>query len=828
MIRKLGALVTMSEHVRALSAHFAMLTVAALAGCATPSNAYLEGTRLAAQGHYPEALAKLKTAVDEHPGNLEMRAALNNTKQAAVEHELHAGDRSRLAQDPGQAERHYRAVLDIDPGNAVATADIATLKNQSKESGSLAEASKLLADGDIDGADEIVRGVLAENPDNPQAQKIVADIAASRAAKPSAGKRLAAAFRKPISLEFHDASLQSVFGMVSKVSGVNFFFDKDVKTDTKVNVSASRTTVEDAVHLILVTNQLCEKILNDNSVLVYPNTPQKQKDYQTLVVRNFFLANAEAKQVAATLKAILKLKDMDVNEKLNLIVVRDTPEAVRLAEKLIAVEDVGEPEVMLEVEVMEVQRSRLLDLGIQWPNQISLQAAQNQSQTGNTGTTGTSSSSTSTSSLTLQQLTHLNSGGITATISPMTFNANQQDTDADVLANPRIRVKNKEKAKIMIGDRVPVVTTTSTATGFVSDSVNYVDVGLKLEVQPTIYLDHEIGIDLSLEVSSIDSQITEQSGTVVYQIGTRNASTVLQLRDGETQILGGLIQDQDSRAANKVPGLGNFPVLGKLFSNQNNNSQKTEIVLAITPHLVRTLHRPAFSAAEFESGTETDLGGRGLAISNVDSATPTPTQPTTPNKNAASRPAAASGVGVGKSIGSSSGGFGSAASTGAAGSALSGGTAGTDASATDGVAQDDASNGQMLLGWTGPRQVTVGQQFSLTLQAQSTQPISSMPISIGFNPAQFQVMNLTAGDFFSQAGGQAASSSKVGNGQINLQLQSPSGPVSGTGSLLTLVLKAIAPASQAQIIVESAAPQPAVATSALPVQSITIVGGQSK
>jgi len=353
------------------------------AGCAMDNRSYNEGSQLAIQGHYPEAVAKLKQAATEHPDDLQIRVALANTQLAAVEKEMYIADLARDAGDAAQAEHHYRAALEFDAANSAARSGLARLETDAHNASVLAEAGKLLKTEDVDGTDELVRGVLAQDPDNAAAQKLADAITEQRTQQQTATKRLAVAFRKPVSLEFHDASLQSVFEMISKVSGVNFFFDNDVKTDTKVNLSAAKTNVEDAVHLILVTNQLGEKILNDNSVLVYPNTPQKQKDYQMLVVRCFFLANAEAKQVAAALKSILKLRDMDVNEKLNLVVVRDTPEAVRLAERLVLVEDVGEPEVMLEVQVLEVQRSRLLDLGIQWPNQATLTAGQTSSSSTN-------------------------------------------------------------------------------------------------------------------------------------------------------------------------------------------------------------------------------------------------------------------------------------------------------------------------------------------------------------------------------------------------------------------------------------------------------------
>ena len=205
----------------------------------------------------------------------------------------------------------------------------------------------------------------------------------------------------------------------------------------------------------------------------------------------------------------------------------------------------------------------------------------------------------------------------------------QQDDSTNVLANPRIRVKNKEKAKIHIGDRVPVITTTAAATGgFVSESVSYLDVGLKLEVEPLIHLEDEVGIKVALEVSNIAREIrTVGSNTLTYQIGTRNANTHLRLRDGETQILAGLINDQDRRTANRVPGLGDMPVLGRLFSHTSDTVGRTEVVLLITPRLVRTLARPDARSIEFSAGTESSTGSRGGGIPSLPPIIPTPSQP---------------------------------------------------------------------------------------------------------------------------------------------------------------------------------------------------------
>jgi general secretion pathway protein D len=213
------------------------------------------------------------------------------------------------------------------------------------------------------------------------------------------------------------------------------------------------------------------------------------------------------------------------------------------------------------------------------------------------------------------------------------FSLRQTDGRTNLLANPRIRVKNKEKAKIHIGDRVPVITTTSAVSGgFVSQSVSYLDVGLKLEVEPLVYLEDDVGIKVGLEVSSITNTIPQPGGGLVYQIGTRNTATVLRLQDGETQILAGLISDEDRRNATRVPGLGEFPVLGRLFSSTSDTINKTEIVLLITPRLLRTIVRPDARTVEFAAGTEASSSGGPLGgASSPSTFAPIPVQPGAPS-----------------------------------------------------------------------------------------------------------------------------------------------------------------------------------------------------
>ena len=562
-----------------------------IAGCAALEDPVLRQAREhVAAGRGEQALALLDSKPD-------YRHEYFRTRDILVAQWLSQAEMLRQNDRPENAAELYRRVQKHDAANARARAGLEQIEVDARHRLVVAAAERLAKDEKYFEAQDVLRPVLVENPQNREARRLQR-LVDEKTAKPAiATPRLKTLSSQPISLEVRDVPLRGVFDVISRSSGVSFVFDKDVRTDQRTTIVLRNASVEELIRLVLQTNQLEQKLVNETTVLVYPNTPQKQREYQELVVKSFYLVNADVRQTANMIRTMVRTRDLFVDEKLNLLVIKDTPSAVRLAERLIAAQDLAEPEVMLQVEVMEVGTSRLLELGIRWPTELGV---------GLVGAGGTPGQITGT------EARNINGDLVRLTFTDplILLSLMQQDGTTNVLANPRIRVKNKEKARIHIGDRVPVITTTAAATGgFVSESVNYLDVGLKLEVEPLIYLDDEVSIKVGLEVSNIAREVrTVGSSTLTYQIGTRNASTVLRLRDGETQVLAGLISDEDRRSASRVPGIGEMPVLGRLFSSTRDNTVKTEIVLLITPRLVRTLVRPDVRSVEFAAGTELSTG----------------------------------------------------------------------------------------------------------------------------------------------------------------------------------------------------------------------------
>ena len=568
---------------RSRSALTATLAAALLVTACAPGREFVrDGQRMIDEGRRDEGLAQIEKGLGLEPANREYRMLAIRQRELQVSSLLLRADAEHNAARLDEAAALYRRVQGIAPDNVRARSGLDAIEAARREVRRLAAA--------------------ATQP-------------AAAASASGAQPLLRPALRKPVTLDFRNADLKAVFEALSRTTGINFVFDREVKPDIKVTLSIANITIEDVIGVLTVTNQLEKKILNDNTVLIYPNTPAKQKDYLELAVRTFYLSNAEAKSVFTMMKTVMKTKDLYADDKLNTLTMRDTPDAIRLAERLIAAQDLAEPEVTLDVEVLEVKRTRLTEIGIDPPGRFTVLNIVPEPSTVITSAgaqTVVSNNTLTTTQLTLDRLRRLRGSSIG--IDNPALNLRAENGDADILANPRIRVRNREKARILIGDRVPVITTTATANVGVSESVSYLDVGLKLEVEPNVYLDNEVGMKVNLEVSNIVREVKSRSGGLTYQIGTRLASTTLRLKDGETQALAGLIGDEDRKSAAGLPWLVDLPILGRLFSSERSERNKTEIVLLITPRVVRNLALVPGNRAELAGGTESQVGAPALRL----------------------------------------------------------------------------------------------------------------------------------------------------------------------------------------------------------------------
>jgi general secretion pathway protein D len=770
-----------------------LIVAALLLGCAA-DRLHHEGLAEVERGNYEAGVSKLAEAVAQDPKNMMYKLDLTARREDSIQKLISAGDALRAAGQYDAAASTYRRVLAIEPGSQRALRGIDGTETDRRHAVMVGEASKDFERKDYDGADAILRNVLNEDSGFAPATTLAAKINLARGPM-NAAPRLKTRNNTKVTLQFRDAPTKMVFEVLARQTGINFVLDKDVKSDSKTTIFVQEVPIEEAIDLVLDQNTLARQILSSNMVLIYPNTPAKQKDYEEQIVHTFYLTNAVPKDVESMLKSMLGSKTLFVDERTSVVVMRDTPDAVRMAEKLVASIDVPEPEVLIEVEVLEIARSKLLNLGITPPSSFTASAS---SVAGGAGAAVTGGAS----NLVLADLSHQNANTIQVSSVSLTANALQTIGNTNTLASPRIRARNKEKAKILIGSRVPVITSSTAllSSGTASSSsVQYLDVGLTLEVQPTVYLDGDVSIKIGLEVSSITNTVVV-GGTQAYTIGTRNANTLLRLKDGETQVLAGLIQDSDTRNAAGIPGLSQIPVVGRLFGSHNSDREKSEIVLSITPHIIRTQARAASDSTEFWYGTETRSrstpfgGGGGFETSPASSSAgdgavgggaglptvgprPSVSQPVVPSQPPPAAPPAA--------------------------------TAGPAPHPT--VTVD------------GPGEIAVGQEFDVTVRVATDIGISRLRGQVRFDSSALQLMSATAGDLVPASAGSPNVDAKSGGAQLDVVATDE--PVQGEGSLMLLRFKALTARAASPISAQVSAMGPsgtAMANAAAPPLSIAI------
>lgn len=695
------------------------------------------------QGDYEGAIQGVQEGLVKYPDNTALRATLISVQNEAVSRLVAQAIQLRATGRFDDADNVLLRAQALDPKNDRIMALQNDITAQRRAEKSLDEALTLMNAKNREQALRVVEKGLRDSPRQPELLALQRRLEAELRFETEPAGRRGLAESRPITLDFRNAPLSTVLEAITRGSGINFILDRDVKQDNRVTLYLRSAKVDDAIDLVVGAHQLSRRTIDPQTVLIYPNTPEKQREHQEQVIRVFHLGNAEAKSTATLLRTMLRIKDPFVDERANLIALRESPEIIALAERLVALHDIGDAEVMMEVEILEVKTARLTELGINFPNTLTLTALPLPGATG----------------LTVSSVRSLNSERIGVGIGNTVINLRREVGDFNVLANPRIRAKNREKAKILIGDKVPVVTTSSTAT-FLSESISYLDVGIKLEVEPVVSPDDEVSIKLALEVSSIAKEVRTASGSLAYQIGTRNANTVLRLRDGETQLLGGLISNEDRTSANRVPGLGDMPVLGRLFSSQKDDYQRTELILAITPRILRSAPHPDISQSEMWVGSEMATRLRA-----------------SPARVPLSKAAGAEAVTV-------------AANTQPAKAAIAAPANGDTASA---AAKAAVATGPVLASWKAPADIKAGTEFVVTLNLSSGAALRGAPLEISFPAQSLEVLDVSEGSFFKQSGATTSFTQAVNTttGRIGAGiLSNDSEGATGQGSLLQLRLKA--------------------------------------
>jgi general secretion pathway protein D len=548
------------------------------AGCAAHW-AYRQGQQAADKGDWDLAVARYTKALDKDPHNIRYKISLENARIQASRYHYDEAKKALAASDLEKAAQELEIASNYDPSNRSAADDLeivkARIKKRDEERRERAEFDKL----------------------KERAH------AATRLPVPVLSPRSPV----PITLRFEDGSLQKIFESLGRIAGVNILFDEGFR-DKKTSVNLTGVTFQEALDRLTFVNRLFYKVLDENTIIVVPESRQKRVAYDELVLRTFYVQNAEINETVNLVKTLAKITTVAGNPSLNAITVLGTLDQVAIAERVIDANDKARGEVMVEVQILEVNRSAMKQWGIDLSNYT---AAATLSPTGN-------ANEVQAGLLTVraQVLSSLNQADWIVSIPSSVFvRFLQNDSNVRILATPRLRAAEGKKAELKIGQEVPIPVTSYTVglsggatQGYLpATSFQYRNVGVNLGLTPRVAASGDITLELSAEfsllgddrnVGSTDNPIT------VPTFLTRNVTGVLRLRDGETGLIGGLLQGRDARSFAGAIGVSEIPIIGKLFGNNQRKVEESEVLISITPRIVRAPKVTAEDLVPLSVGTQ--------------------------------------------------------------------------------------------------------------------------------------------------------------------------------------------------------------------------------
>jgi general secretion pathway protein D len=534
----------------ALAAGVLLLAVAA-AGCATTSPSHI-GREAEFQQDYDRAVVEYTKALRLDPNDGESRAGLQRAKARAAEDHLQRARRLAGINKLDEAVVEYGVAAELSPTSTVIDEELKATRNKLRVRVAVAREGKTELQTLIERTRDL----------------------------PPPGLDLPANVRMPASLTFREASSRDVFATIGRFGGIGMVFDTQFR-DAPVSVDLRNASLDSALDTVSAATRSFYRVTAPQTVVIVPDSPAKRREYEEEIVRTFYLSNADLKETLDLLRVVLDARRISPITATNAVTIKDTPEHIAAAAKVISAIDKARPEVIVDVELMEVDRTRLLEYGLQIASP------------GSPGLNGSITIATDANqTLTLEALTHLSQSSILfANLPGLYYRLLKSDTNTRILANPQLRSSEGLMASARFGDRVPVPVTTFSpiATGGSPQqpitSFNYENVGVNIDITPRTHHDSDVTLQLSIAVSSISG--TGFGGLPTF--GNREIKNQIRLRDGETSMLAGLIRDDERKSLDGIPGLSDLPLVGKMFGHSVKNSTQTDIVLTLTPHIVRVL-----------------------------------------------------------------------------------------------------------------------------------------------------------------------------------------------------------------------------------------------
>ena len=550
----------------------ALLMAVLISGCATQGH-FRQAQAAEQTGNWDEAVLRYLEAVRQDPDNIAYRAALMRAKIQASQQHVQKGKQFHEAGVLERALVEYRQAVELDPTNQFAEAEL----------GRVVDKMKALAEGG-EGIQTIAE--MKEGVEGARAQPPILN--------PRSDDPIDLIFSKP-------ASVMDIYRALGKAFGVNVLFDPKLK-DQEISIELKEVTAQGGLEILMRTVGHFYKVLDEHSIIIADDTPQNRRNYEDQVIQTFFLDNAEVKDVMTMVRSLIGAKHVAANEQLNAIVLRDTADKVKVAEQIILANDKAKAEVVVDVELLQINTNKLQDLGLS----LSENSISSSLDLGGENVP-----------LRISDLQYLNQNNWVLTVPSFLFDFLKSAGDAQALAQPKLRITEGEKASLVIGDRVPIPTTTFNTSNTVGGSIvpvtsfQYQEVGIKIELEPRVHHNQEVSLKVKVEVSDITSFVTGSGGQQQPVIGTRTIESNIRLRDGETNFLAGLIRAEESQSESGIPGLSDIPVLGRLFTNVSNERRRTDIVLTLTPHVIRRANIERNDLLPIWVGTESNITFRG-------------------------------------------------------------------------------------------------------------------------------------------------------------------------------------------------------------------------
>ena len=751
----------------------ALLTLPALADKA--KDLYNKGQDAEARQHYEEAFNFFKQAYDLKPKDLRYRAAFERVRFEAAASVVHHGQQLREEGKLDDALAEFQKALAIDPSLFIAKQE-------------LNRTAKMIND--------------QKNPP-PQAAGPPASLE-RRVHEAPGPVELAPISNIPITVKLTDKS-DTVYRTIGQLAGINVLFDPDY-TPRPIKVELNGVTLEDALEITALESKTFWRPVTTNTIFVATDNPAKRKELEQSVLKTFYLTNlsqpTELQDVVNAIRAVLDVQRVQQLLSQNALVVRGTPDQIALAEKLVEDLDKARPEVIVDIAVMQVSKDRSRTLGLSPPTSATVTLQSNLNTTtqpvGTTGTTTTSTTTTgSTNGINLNTLGNLNATDFQVTIPSANLSALMTNSDTKLLQNPQIRALDGQKASLKIGDRVPVATGSFQPgiggvgiNPLVNTQFQYLDVGVNIDITPRVHANGEITLKILMDVSAVTGQ-QNIGGISQPIIGQRKIEHEIRLKDGEANLLGGIMEDQQTKSLSGIPGLAQIPILRYLFGQTTQDHSENEIVFAIVPHIIRGNDVNEINQRAIDIGTATTIELRHVSkaapASNGQSSTPSITA--VPQNQSQATPGPAHQPPAGQ------------------------------------AATNVSPGGTPSFLFDPPTVEAVkGNTFAVNLLISGAQNVYSVPVQVNYDPKMLQLVNVSNGGFLAQDGQVVTlvhrEDETLGQSQITATRPPGSGGISGQGAVVTMTFQAKASGQTPLTVTRGGARDPGL-------QPITVNGAQA-